>query len=844
MGEVYTANDSNLGRQVALKILPGHRTSDPDRVARFVREARASSALNHPAIVAVHDAGSEGNLHFLAMELIDGESLAEWMKKSRKLSRSIEVMAQVAEGLARAHAHGIVHRDLKPDNIMISRDGYAKIVDFGVAKLTERLGPRAAHTGNSTPTSRIGTTAYMSPEQVEGSFVDHRSDVFAFGTVLYELLAGRNPFASPQYADTLHNIVHLDPPLECMPANLKRIVRRCFRKDPEERYQSMKDAALDLREALVDLEPPRLTRIRQPWLVIALLAATSLAALSWYWNAKVDVHSPQVAAAGPSMKMTRLTNSGRVRSATISPDGRYLVYSEDVGDLQGVFVKQIATGTTNAIVEPQAAYHFHIRVSSDGNYVYYASSLRSEQNIAHVFQIPLLGGMPRRIASDTEPWYSLSPDGSRIVFTRLNGADRTFRMTVASTDGAGEEVILERRGPQNIGAAVWAPDGRSITFGEANEYRKGERALRRIDLATRQITNVPVPKWPGVGSYAWLPDSSGLLATAYERDQPPQVWFVPAGSRTGRKVTSEISAYYSVQPTADSRSFVAVRDTTDSNVVTVSVDEPLRPVHRVTSGFGNFWGAGGVRWLTDQRVMYSGIANAMNTFFAADVDGGPHQRLIRNVAAWDAVVSPDRTRIAFVSDKSGQNQIWIADADGENARQLTSGKRAGTPAFSPDGRYVVYLVYGDSQLAFRTAADGSGTPEQLTSVPTSRIHISPDGRWMLVRIRSTVADGGPLWRTVLLPADGKGRARYFGVPRFGYGPYFEWHPSSREFFFLDTKDGIGNLWLQPIDGGEPRQVTFFTSGAIFSYDLSPDGKSLVLSRGEPTSDAVLIQNWR
>src|SRR5688500_17594537 len=198
MGEVYTAHDSNLGRDIALKILPSHRTSDPDRVARFVLEARASSALNHPAIVSVHDAGSEGNVHFLAMELIDGESLAVWMKKSRKLARSIEVMAQVAEGLARAHAHGIVHRDLKPDNIMISRDGYAKIVDFGVAKLTERIGPRAAHTGITTPTSRIGTTAYMSPEQVEGRFVDHRADVFAFGTLLYELITGRNPFASPQ----------------------------------------------------------------------------------------------------------------------------------------------------------------------------------------------------------------------------------------------------------------------------------------------------------------------------------------------------------------------------------------------------------------------------------------------------------------------------------------------------------------------------------------------------------------------------------------------------------------------------------------------------------------------
>src|SRR5688572_13506680 len=315
MGEVYSAHDSNLGRRVALKILPSHRTSDPDRVARFVREARASSALNHPSIVAVHDAGSEGNVHYLAMELIDGEPLSAWRRKSRGLSRLIEVMAQVAEGLARAHAHGIVHRDLKPDNIMISREGYAKIVDFGVAKLTERVGPRAAHTGITTPTSRVGTTAYMSPEQVEGRFVDHRADVFAFGTVLYEMIVGRNPFASPQYADTLHNIIHLDPPLDEIPERVRRIVRRCLRKDPEERYQSIKDAALDLREIQAEddrVAVPRKTRIVRATLLVVLAAVGAL----WYWTSRESVPAP-AAVTAPSMRMTRLTNSGRVRSATI-----------------------------------------------------------------------------------------------------------------------------------------------------------------------------------------------------------------------------------------------------------------------------------------------------------------------------------------------------------------------------------------------------------------------------------------------------------------------------------------------------------------------------------------------
>src|SRR6185436_3869204 len=317
MGEVYAALDSNLGRRVALKILPPHRTKDPDRVARFVREAHASSALNHPAIVSVHDSGSDGNVHFLAMELIDGEPLSDWLRRNRSLPRAVELMAQVAEGLARAHANGIIHRDLKPENIMVSRAGYAKIVDFGVAKLTERTNGNTAHTGATTPTSRVGTTAYMSPEQVEGRPLDHRADVFAFGTVLYEVLTGTNPFASPQYADTLHNIVHLEPPLDAVPLELRRILRRCLQKEPERRYHSLKDAALDLREAVAESAPPRRPR---RWLIAALLALPILAAVMWFGLSQRTERPPE-------MKMTRLTNGGNVETAAISPDGRYLVYA-------------------------------------------------------------------------------------------------------------------------------------------------------------------------------------------------------------------------------------------------------------------------------------------------------------------------------------------------------------------------------------------------------------------------------------------------------------------------------------------------------------------------------------
>ncbi|HEX2123062.1 MAG TPA: LpqB family beta-propeller domain-containing protein [Thermoanaerobaculia bacterium] len=834
MGEVYAANDSNLGRRVALKILPPHRTKDPERVERFVREARASSALNHPAIVSVHDAGSEDGVHFLAMELIDGEPLSAWLRKNRNLARTVEIMAQVAEGLARAHANGIVHRDLKPENIMVSNSGYAKIVDFGVAKLTERLDGRG-HTGASTPTSRVGTTAYMSPEQVEGGGIDHRSDVFAFGTVLYEALTGRNPFASEQYADTLHNVVHLDPPLEDVPAPLRRIVRRCLQKEPEQRYHSLKDAALDLREALAETAPPPAppTRARLAAAVIALAVLAAAAAF---------VLSRRTVA--PEMKMTRLTNSGRVGTAAISPDGKYLVYAEREGDMQALYVKQIATGTVTRIAEPAPVYYYNLRVSPDGNYVLYLSHPRSEPNVVHVYAMPLLGGTARRIAADTEFWYSLSPDGTRVVFRRFNAFEREGQVTIAQVDGSGEEVVMRRRYPHYVAAPVWAPEGKSILFVGGIEGEKDSFGLFELTLDGGAIARVPAPKFTSVGSYAALPDGSGMLVAAYDREQPPQIWFVPHGESTGRKITNDISAYHSVTPTADSKSFVTVRDVTDSNVFTAPVGGDDRALRPVTTGVGNIVGVGGVRWIGTREILFTGLESATHTFFAVGAQGGSPRRLLHNYTVWHPSVSADGSRIAFVSEKSGTAQIWIADASGENARQLTQGSPVGMPSFTPDGKSVVYLTTRDTQYAWRIDVEGKTQPVRLTDVPTSRALVSPDGRWLLCRLRSREPNVA-LWRTAIVPLDRKGPPRYFDqIPRYGASPVLQWHPSGEGFLFLDGKGGVPNVWMQDLAGNEPRQLTFFTSGDIFSYELSADGTTLALSRGQASSDAVLIRDFR
>ncbi len=828
MGEVYTAEDSSLGRRVALKILPKERTSDPERVARFVREARASSTLNHPSIVSVHDAGSDGDVHFLAMELIDGESLSEWMRKRRSVASRIEIAAQIADGLAKAHDAGIIHRDLKPDNVMVTRDGRAKIVDFGIAKLTEH----GTSGSISTPTARVGTTAYMAPEQIEGKTTDRRTDVFALGVVLYELFAGRHPFAAEQYADTIHNIVHLEPSLDPIPEELRRIVRRCLSKEVDRRYDSLRDVALDLRE----YAPAGGRRRRAWWPAVVVLI---IAAVAWFVIPREEAPAPR------GMTMTRLTNSGNITTAAVSPDGKYLVYAATEGLREALYVKQIATGTTSRIAEAAAMYYFNLVVSPDSNYAYYAMTTRSETNVVHIEQIPLLGGAPRRIALDTEFNFSLSPDGKRVMFRRFNAMQRDHTLTIAAVDGSGEEVLLRRTQPQFVESLAWTPDGKGVLFAAGNTVQKNSVRLHRMDLDSREIRDVPTPRFPSVGSYAPLPDGTGALLTAHDTEQPPQVWFVPADSAAGRKITSEVSSYFGVTPTGDSQSFTAVRDTTDSNIYTIDLGD-AHSLHPVTSGIGNRigYGAGGVRWLDDGEVLYSSrSAEGVSTVMAVSTAGGEPRRLVHNMAVWNVIPTPDGKHIVFVSDRSGSNQIWMSDLNGANARQVTSGGTVSSPSLTPDGRTVVYMRHDTQQLAWRVPLDGSSAAVPITNVPSNRPVVSPDGKQVLCRLRSQEKNT-PLWRTAIVAMDGGTAPRYFPTPRYGGPPMMQWMPDGHAFLFADWADGVANLWIQDVAGGEPRQVTFFDSGDIYSFDLARDGKRVALSRGISTRDAVLIRDWR
>ena len=862
MAEVYAARDERLGRGVALKVLPD---GDTARVERFIREAQLASSLSHPAVVAVHDSGEarlddDRVVHYLAMELIDGEDLARWAR-GRDLRKVIAAIADVADGLSRAHASGIIHRDLKPRNIMVANGGHAKVLDFGVAKLTERAEGLPSQ-ADTAPTAAVGTAAYMSPEQIEGRDLDPRTDIFSLGCVLFEIVTGRPPFQRATPVETMHATLHDPTPSirgvrSDVPPGLERVVRKCLVKDREERYQSMKDVALDLRELLREDATAPATPSRRRSLLAIGLALAAVVILLAIWNAvRIDREVRAPLQAPPQPTMIRMTNSGNIMAGAISPDGNYIAYVTHEGEMQTLWVKQIATATAVRVIPPATVDYTELRISPDGNYIYYGVATRAEPNVYNLMQIPLLGGTPRRIAPDFDGWMTVSPDGKQVAFRRFSAIERVYRMTIADIESGAERVVLSRRYPDMIGNLAWSPNGRVISFTGARMNAKTGPVLFNLDLPTGRITTIESPQWRSFGSMAWMPDGSGLVVTAADQlQQPLQVWLLPADG-PARKITSDVSQYELATVTANARNVAVGRSELSANIWLVPLDNP-RDARALTSGLGNRTGMGGVRFLPDGSILYIAPDNGKPSLHVVSRAGGDGRPVVRAMTAWDPAVSPDGRRIAFLSDRSGALEIWTCNRDGSDLQQLTkdgrpiqSRARAGesalgasaSPTWFPDSRSLAFASMGTVQAAWKMTI---GTPnlQRLTNAPVSVPRVSPDGSRLLCRLRST-EPGVPLWRTALVPIGTNEPTRYFDVPRHGGPPNAQWLADGSRFAFVDNAGGVANIWIQDLRGGEPRQVTQFDSGEICAYDVSSDARYIAVSRCERVNDLVMIRDFR
>jgi Tol biopolymer transport system component/tRNA A-37 threonylcarbamoyl transferase component Bud32 len=783
MGVVYRATDIHLERSVAIKVLRPEVVADADRKRRFVLEARAASALNHPNIITVHQIASHNGFDFIVMEYVEGKPLTELIpRKGMRLDRLLRIAVQIADAVAAAHGHGIIHRDLKPANVMVTDSGLVKVLDFGLAKLVDS----APSEQDATYTTHLeteqgfiaGTADYMSPEQAEGSKLDTRSDIFSFGIMLYEMATGQQPFHADTRMKTLSAILTSEPrPLGDLPHDLEKIVSRCLRKDPARRFQHMDEIAIALSELkeesasgkLTAIAPP--TRSRRRSRIFGALAGVLLlliaAVLAW-----------QVAArrAGrvPVSVVPLTTYPGNEVTPAFSPDG-----------------KQVAFAWNG----PQ-----------EDNYDIYVSLTDNTST-------------PLRLTKDSAPdacpaW---SPDGRSIAFVR--GGVKSSIMLVPALGGPERKLADTEFDPQLLTCGIdWSPDGRYIAFPAA--ALPGARS--EIVLLSPQTGERRTLSFPPAGTLGdVLPRfSSDGNALAFLRQRSPEffrVSIVPLAGGPVRTLSPEPARIFSLAWTPDSREVVfGAAYEGAARLWRMAANgkqspEPVLGVGPNPFGPSSRWtGAPGASLLglaiSPQGGYLSYTHSVGDTnIWRLDLDRGRLARAPVKVIAStqpDAApkFSPDGTRIAFASQRSGTYEIWVCAADGSGAVQLThmAAPLTGSPSWSPDGRKIAFDSTIEGQAEIYTVNADGGPAKRLTShpaldaVPTW----SRDGHW--IYFTSDRTGEQQIWK---VPAEGGSAVQ---VTRHGGVNAFE----SNEAATLYYAKGITarGIWTVPASGGEETPI--------------------------------------
>ena len=848
MGEVYLAEDTRLGRKVALKFLPASLTGDPARVGRFEQEARAASALNHPNVSTIHEFGEdEAGRYFIAMEHVDGVTLRRRLEEGPiALAEALDVAAQVAAALQVAHEAGVVHRDVKPENVMLRRDGIAKVVDFGIAKLGAQPAEPDAPARSLVDTGAgtlVGTAAYMSPEQARGAAVDERTDVWSLGVVLYEMVSGRKPFAGETASELIAGVIDREPPPLTVrdgdvPPGLARVVRKALEKDRERRYRGMSEMALDIKALRRELEAAPV-RPRRPLAlaVAALVVAAALGVGLWLALGGRD-------ASGPfrTTKITRLTTSGNAVEATISRDGSKVAYVVEEGGRQSLRVRPVAVASEVELVSSNQGDFVGLDFSPDGGFVYYALFARDYEGgttSLTLYRVATSGGAPQPVAEHVtcaaRQVVTFGPDG-RIAFVRLkdNTGDPALYDTndaalySANPDGSDQRVMLERpeRGPAAWPA--WSPDGRTMACGVYDP--DGFIRLLTIDLASGEERILSDQPWsiPGVERVAWLADGSGLVVSGMTESSPfMQLWHISYPSGALRKILDDPNRYEGVGLAADMRAMVSVQSTSVSNLWVAPALDPQRAT-RVTSGTSRYYD---LSWTPDGRILYATDASGDADVWSIGADGtGARQLTTGTGLNYSPTATADGRYVVFHSNRTGVWMLWRMNPDGTDPVELAPGS---WPWCTPDSRWVYYST--PEGLA-RISIDG-GEPVRLTPAAGSPA-ISPDGRFVACIFQERP---GSLLKIAIIPVDGGPPLRLLDVPvpKEVYGPSYCWTPDGRGLIYADGGETGTNLWLQPLGGGPAQQLTHFESEQINSFDVAPDGR-IVMSRGTPTSDVVLI----
>jgi serine/threonine protein kinase/Tol biopolymer transport system component len=888
MGEIYLAEDTELGRKVALKFLPDYALVDDERVRRFRQEARVASALSHPSIAHIYEIGEWNGAVFIALEYVAGQTLATRIATSPlDVQEIVDIAIQVADALDEAHRQGITHRDIKSANLMLTSRGQVKVLDFGLAKMTHAATVAAAPAGQAAqvethPGVVMGTVSYMSPEQAMGHEVDTRTDIWSLGVVLYEMATGRLPFNGDSVTETIDRIAHAQPEAIArfnydVPPELEVIVKKALRKKREERYQTAADLLSDLKNLKQELEsggrldyagaqrsasPAADTgeigaahpttsaeyligeikkHRRGVTLTLAILILTlGGAAVGLYWFSWRAAPATRPRAPLQTMKIVRLTASGNAGSVNISPDGKYVAYRLRTDDgLQSLWVRQVATGTTLQIVPLAAIAYEGTTFSRDSNLIYYVAS-------GALYQVPVIGGAPKKLLTNISGPVTQSPDGSRLAFVRRD--DRSADLTVANVDGTGAYVLATRRKPDwfDEQGPSWSPDGKTIACGGGSTTPIFMDTVFAVDVNSRAVSRLTAKNWATVKRVRWLGDGGRLVVLAVDSLMEfTQIWEVSFPSGEVNRITNDLNGHGTsdLGVTADDKTIAAVASSNVSRIWTVPVSGEADQPRQVTTGPERDDGRFGIAWTPDGRIVYASMAGGSWDLWITNADGSNQRQLADVNTDSFPIISPDGKYVVFKSQRSEDtSHLYRMEMDGGSPRQLTSSNDHAA-SFSPDGQWVFYSANDGkhSEALWKVSIDG-GTPVRLTDYKSQWPDVSPDGRFIVCDFLDEGA-GHPQWRIGILSADGGAPIKILDLPPQA-SHRVHWTRDGRTLLYVDTRNGVSNIWRLPLDGGKPVQITNFESELISKFDLSYDGKQFALARGTSAGDVILISDFR